>query len=42
MIKVKNLNLEGVCVLDIPIHKDNRGYMCFFNFLIKKKLILMI
>ena len=25
MIKVKNLNLEGVCVLDIPIHKDNRG-----------------
>ena len=25
MIKVKNLNLEGVCLLDIPLHKDNRG-----------------
>ena len=25
MIKIKNLNLEGVCLLDIPLHKDNRG-----------------
>ena len=25
MIKVKNLNLEGVCLLDIPLYKDNRG-----------------
>ena len=25
MIKVKNLNLEGVYLLDIPLHKDNRG-----------------
>ena len=25
MIKVKNLNLEGVYLLDIPLHEDNRG-----------------
>ena len=25
MIKVKNLNLEGVYLLDIPLYKDNRG-----------------
>ena len=25
MIKVKNLTLEGVYLLDIPIYKDNRG-----------------
>ncbi len=25
MIKVKNLTLEGVCLLDIPLYNDNRG-----------------
>ena len=25
MIKIKNLNLEGVCLLDISLHEDNRG-----------------
>jgi len=39
MIKVKNLNLEGVCLLDIPLYKDNRGsFIESYNDIINKIL----
>ena len=43
MIKVKNLNLEGVYLLDIPYHKDNRGgFIESYNDIINKKLSIDI
>ena len=39
MIKVKNLNLEDVCLLDIPSYKDNRGsFVETYTEIIKNKL----